>query len=138
MARRRSGLRPTCRRTWWSDMDVMMPKKDGEWNACREIMESALETRVLMLTASMAEDAIVEAVAAGATGYLQKDTDREQLKLSAVRNVALGNLRLPPEMVRRAFTAIRGAGKGDFPVTRSERHLRHPAKVEGRDDAGTA
>ena len=32
-------------------MDVMMPKKDGV-EACREIMESAPETRVLMLTAS--------------------------------------------------------------------------------------
>ena len=74
-------------------MDVMMPKKDGV-EACREIMEYAAETRVLMLTASTAEDAIVEAVAAGATGYLQKDTDREQL-LSVVRNVALGKLRLP-------------------------------------------
>ena len=74
-------------------MDVMMPKKDGV-EACREIMEYAPETRVLMLTASTAEDAIVEAVAAGATGYLQKDTDREQL-LSVVRNVALGKLRLP-------------------------------------------
>ena len=74
-------------------MDMMMPKKDGV-EAYREIMEYAPETRVLMLTASMAEDAIVEAVAAGATGYLQKDTDREQL-LSVVRNVALGKLRLP-------------------------------------------
>ena len=90
-------------------MDVMMPKKDGV-EACREIMESAPETRVVMLTASTAEDAIVEAVAAGATGYLQKDTDMEQL-LSAVRNVALGNLRLPSEIVRRAFTAIRDEGR---------------------------
>ena len=37
-------------------MDVMMPKKDGV-EACREIMESAPETRVLMLTASTEEDA---------------------------------------------------------------------------------
>ena len=87
-------------------MDVMMPKKDGV-EACREIMDSAPETRVLMLTASTEEDAVVEAVAAGATGYLQKETDREQL-LSAVRNVAQGNLRLPAESVRRAFEAIRG------------------------------
>ena len=90
-------------------MDVMMPKKDGV-EACREIMESAPETRVLMLTASTEEDAVVEAVAAGATGYLQKETDREQL-LSAVRSVALGNLSLPTESVRRAFEAIRGAGR---------------------------
>ncbi len=89
-------------------MDVMMPKKDGV-EACREIMESAPEIRVLMLTASTEEDAVVEAVAAGATGYLQKETNREQL-LSAVRNVALGNLRLPTESVRRAFEAIRGGG----------------------------
>ena len=92
-------------------MDVMMPKKDGV-EACREIMESAPETRVLMLTASTEEDAVVEAVAAGATGYLQKETDREQL-LSAVRDVALGELRLPADVVRRTFKAIRGgAGTG--------------------------
>ena len=90
-------------------MDVMMPRKDGV-EACREIMESAPETRVLMLTASTEEDAVVEAVAAGATGYLQKETDRERL-LSAVRAVALGELRLPADVVRRTFEAIRGGGK---------------------------
>ena len=93
-------------------MDVMMPKKDGV-ETCREIMESAPETRVLMLTASTEEDAVVEAVAAGATGYLQKETGREQL-LSAVRNVALGELRLPADVVRRTFKALRDcAGTGD-------------------------
>ena len=105
-------------------MDVMMPKKDGV-EACREIMESAPETRVLMLTASTEEDAIVEAVAAGATGYLQKETGREQL-LSAVRNVALGNLRLPTESVRRAFEAVRGGGRtADAPagLTSREREI---------------
>ena len=90
-------------------MDVMMPKKDGV-EACREIMESAPETRVLMLTASTEEDAVVEAVAAGATGYLQKETDREQL-LSTLRNVVLGDFHLPIEIVRRAFAGLRGAGK---------------------------
>ena len=90
-------------------MDVMMPKKDGV-EACREIMESAPETRVLILTASTEEDAIVEAVAAGATGFLQKETDREQL-LSALRNVVLGDFHLPTEIVRRAFEAIRRGGK---------------------------
>ena len=93
-------------------MDVIMPKKDGV-EACREIMESAPETRVLMLTASTEEDAVVEAVAAGATGYLQKETDREQL-LSAVRDVARGDLRLPTEIVRRTFKALRdGTRTGD-------------------------
>ena len=90
-------------------MDVIMPRKDGV-EACREIMESAPETRVVMLTASTEVDAIVEAVAAGATGYLQKETDRERL-LSTVRDAVSGELRVPVEVVRRAFEAIRGSGR---------------------------
>ena len=90
-------------------MDVIMPEKDGV-EACREIMESAPETRVVMLTASTEEDAIVEAVAAGATGYLQKETDRERL-LSALRDAIMGELSVPVEVIKRAFEAIRGGGK---------------------------
>ena len=90
-------------------MDVIMPKKDGV-EACREIMESAPETRVVMLTASAEVDAIVEAVAAGATGYLQKETDRERL-LSTVRDAVSGELRVPVEVVRRAFEEIRAGGR---------------------------
>ena len=93
-------------------MDVMMPGKDGV-EACREIMESAPGTRVVMLTASTEEAAVVAAVAAGATGYLQKETDRERL-LAAVRGVYRGELLVPVEVVRRVFVQIRdAAGTGD-------------------------
>ncbi len=54
-------------------MDVMMPRKDGV-EACREIM----------LTASTEEDAVIEAVAAGATGYLQKVSGMERLLIPRV------------------------------------------------------
>ena len=40
-------------------MDVMMPKKDSV-EACREIMESLPETRVIMLTASTEANAVIE------------------------------------------------------------------------------
>ena len=90
-------------------MDVMMPGKDGV-EACREIMESAPDTRVVMLTASTEEAAVVEAVAAGATGYLQKETDRERL-LAAVRGVYRGELLVPVEVVRRVFVQIRDAAR---------------------------
>ena len=95
-------------------MDVIMPEKGGV-EACREIMESAPETRVVMLTASTEEDAIVEAVSAGATGYLQKETDRERL-LSALRDAIQGELSVPIEVVKRAFETIRGVG-GDGDAT---------------------
>ena len=87
-------------------MDVMMPNKDGV-EACREIMESAPETRVIMLTASTEEDAVIEAVAAGATGYLQKVSGMDRL-LSTVKVVAAGEMRVPPAVVRRVFRGIRG------------------------------
>ena len=94
-------------------IDVMMPGKDGI-DACREIMELLPDTRVMMLTASTEEDAVIEAVAAGATGYLQKYSRPEEL-VEAVLDVAEGRLRIPDKAVRRVFAMIRGRRK---PVSR--------------------
>ena len=90
-------------------MDVMMPRKDGV-EACREIMESLPETRVIMLTASTEADAVIEAVAAGAAGYLQKVAGMDQL-LGMVKGVAAGELCLPAEVMRRVFDRIRSGAK---------------------------
>ena len=90
-------------------MDVMMPGKDGV-EACREIMESAPGTRVVMLTASTEEDAVIEAVAAGATGYLQKVSGMDRL-LSTLKLVAAGEMPVPPDVVRRVFARIRREAK---------------------------
>ena len=87
-------------------MDVIMPNKDGV-DACREIMELLPNTRVLMLTASTEEDAVIEAVAAGATGYLQKYS-RPEVLVEAVLDVAEGQLRIPGEVVREVFALVRG------------------------------
>ena len=106
-------------------MDVIMPGKDGV-EACREIMESAPETRVVMLTASTEEQAVVEAVAAGATGYLLKEAGLERL-LSAVRGVLSGELSVPTEVVRRVFEGIRDREQEDAAVaaglTQREREI---------------
>ena len=82
-----------------------MPNKDRV-EACREIMEFASATRVVMLTASTEEDAVIEAVAAGAAGYLQKVSGMERL-LATVRDVAAGELRVAADVVRRVFAGIR-------------------------------
>ena len=88
-------------------MDVMMPLKNGI-DACREITEMLPDTRVLILTASSEEDAVMEAVAAGATGYLQKYSGKEKL-LRTVRDVAEGEYRIPSDVIRRVFAGIRHA-----------------------------
>ncbi len=90
-------------------MDVMMPKKDGV-EACREIMESLPETRVIMLTASTEADAVIEAVAAGAAGYLQKVAGMDQV-LGMMKSAAAGEMRLPTEVVRRVFDRLRSRAR---------------------------
>ena len=86
-------------------MDVMMPIKNGI-DACREIMEVLPETRVLMVTAATERDAVIEAVAAGATGYLEKYSGMEKL-LRTVRDVAEGEHRIPGDVIRRVFAGFR-------------------------------
>ncbi len=87
-------------------MDVIMPKKDGI-DACREIMELLPATRVLMLTASPELHAVIESIAAGAAGYLQKYSQPEELA-EAVLDVAQGRLRMPEEAVKEVFAMVRG------------------------------
>ena len=86
-------------------MDVIMPVMDGI-EACREITELLPGTRVLMLTASNEQDAIVRSIAAGATGYLQKYSGKEQL-LTTLRAVAEGEFRIPGNAARRLARAVR-------------------------------
>ena len=107
-------------------MDVLMPTKNGI-EACREITEVLRETRVLILTASSEEDAVMEAIAAGATGYLQKYSGKELL-LRTVRDVADGEYRIPADAIRRAFAGIRAASEqvaasGPGKLTAREREI---------------
>ena len=88
-------------------MDVIMPLKDGI-EACREISETLPDTRVLILTAATAEDAVIEAIAAGATGYLQKYSGKEEL-LRTIRDVADGEFRIPADAMGRVFAEIRAS-----------------------------
>ncbi len=96
-------------------MDILMPVKDGI-EACREITAALPDTRILMLTASNRHGAIVQAVNAGATGYLQKFSGKEML-LSTVREVADGEFRVQGEAARQLVT---GLSSGGVPIPPSE------------------
>ena len=107
-------------------MDLMMPRLDGV-EACRQIMEKLPDTQVLMLTASAEEDAVIEAVAAGATGCLQKHSGGKELE-EAVRAIAEGRLRISDEAMRRTLVMIRGelwgkTRRGSSTPTAREREL---------------
>ena len=89
-------------------MDVMMPGKDGV-EACRDILELMPDTRVLIITASTEEDAVIEAIAAGALGFVQKYSASDEL-VDAVRAVAAGRLMIPDDSVKRVFRLIQDGG----------------------------
>ena len=103
-------------------MDVMMPKKDGV-EACREIMESLPETRVIMLTASTEANAVIEAVAVGAAGHLLKVAGMDQV-LGMMKSAPEGEGCLPTEVVRRVFARIQsGARAKDVNLTQREKEI---------------
>ena len=107
-------------------MDVIMPGRDGV-EACRAIMDILPDTRVLMLTASTEQDAVIQSVAAGATGYVQKFSGREEL-IAAIRDVADDRLHIPGDAVRWVFATIRDEPErtvrlGSDTLTRGEREI---------------
>jgi DNA-binding NarL/FixJ family response regulator len=79
-------------------MDVRMPVLDG-LAATREVLGQG-EAKVLMLTTFDLDDYIYEALRAGASGFLLKDSEPEEL-LRAVRTVAGGEALLAPSITRR-------------------------------------
>jgi DNA-binding NarL/FixJ family response regulator len=80
-------------------MDVRMPNMDGI-EATRRIVARGSPARVLMLTTFDLDAHVVDALRAGASGFLLKDVDREKL-VDAVRTVAAGETILAPTVLHR-------------------------------------
>jgi len=79
-------------------MDLSMPGMDGV-EATRRILEAHPQIHVVVLTSFADQRRVSEALAAGAVGYLLKDSDARDL-LAAIRSAALGNAPLDPRVAR--------------------------------------
>jgi DNA-binding NarL/FixJ family response regulator len=96
-------------------MDLHMPVLDGP-GATSELARRVPSARVLVLTTFDTDADIVRAVEAGATGYLLKDTPRDQL-VEAVRRAAGGETVLAPPVAARLMRRMRDR---DFELTARE------------------
>ncbi len=90
-------------------MDLRMPVLDGV-GATREIVARGLRARVLIVTTYDTESDVLPAIEAGATGYLLKDTPREELR-RAVRAAAAGESVLSPPVARTVLGQVRQPAK---------------------------
>ncbi len=87
-------------------MDLRMPVLDGAAATARIVAEVP-GVRVLVLTTYETDADILRAVEAGATGYLLKDTPRDQL-VAGVRGAARGESALSPSVASRLVQQMRG------------------------------
>ena len=104
-------------------MDIRMPGTDGI--AATRAITAAHPTRVLMLTTFDDDDSVYGALRAGASGFLVKDMELDDI-LAAVRVVAAGDALIAPGVTRRLIAAFAATGR----PARSHRSL---ATVTGRE-----
>jgi DNA-binding NarL/FixJ family response regulator len=83
-------------------MDVQMPKVNGLEATRRIAHAAACDTRVLILTTFEQDEYVFDALRAGASGFLLKNTPPEDL-VQAVRIVAAGDALLSPSVTRRVI-----------------------------------
>jgi DNA-binding NarL/FixJ family response regulator len=100
-------------------MDLRMPGMDGV-AATSVIAASSNGPRVVVVTTYDTDSDILRAVEAGATGYLLKDTPRQQMA-DAVRAAARGETVLAPPVAAKLMTRMR-AGTADV-LTAREREV---------------
>lgn len=86
-------------------MDLRLPVLDGV-AATAQIRSRQPSTQVLVLTTYDSDADIVRALAAGAVGYLLKDTPREEL-YRAIRAAAHGQATLAPAVATRLISRVR-------------------------------
>ncbi len=89
-------------------MDLRMPILNGI-QATRQIRERFPQVKVLVLTTYDDDGWVFDAVRAGASGYLLKDTPREQL-IAAIRGTAAGATHVDPQVAGKLFQQISQPG----------------------------
>jgi len=85
-------------------MDLMMPEMDGI-TATREICALRAETRIIALTSFLEDEKLIPAIQAGATSFLLKDVQPEEL-IDAIRAANRGEVRLNPGAARKLMEKV--------------------------------
>jgi DNA-binding NarL/FixJ family response regulator len=88
-------------------MDLNMPVMSGV-DATREVARIAPLTRVLVLTISDWDSDVIEAILAGACGYLLKDSSIDEL-IQGIRSAAVGEALISPQIAAKVLQRVRAS-----------------------------
>ena len=109
-------------------MDIGLPGIDGI-AATRAILAERPEALVVVITGYLEEEHLVQALEAGAQGYLLKSEEPERL-FAAIEEVAAGRTVLPPELAQKALSRLArlrtgggGRSAGRQPLQLTEREI---------------
>jgi DNA-binding NarL/FixJ family response regulator len=97
----------------WPDvvlMDIRMPKIDG-LTATRRLRSRPSPPQVIVLTTFNADEHVLDALRAGASGFLLKDTPPRDI-IEAVRTVAAGAATLSPAVIRQLIDHVADPAAG--------------------------
>ena len=86
-------------------MDSRLPDGSGI-EACRDIRDENANIKVLMSTSYGGEDAVIDSIIAGASGYLLKKTHSQEL-VDAIRKLATGKSLLDPTVTASVLERVR-------------------------------
>lgn len=105
-------------------LDLNLPDGNGI-ELCRELRSSFPSLRCLIVTQHSNQTAMLDAVIAGASGYVTKDIGVQELR-SAIRRVAAGEMLLSAANIRSAMARLRTSGDSDLrtqSLTKAERDI---------------
>lgn len=92
-------------------LDVRLPDGSGV-EVCRDVRSSMPEVHCLMLTSYADDEALFDAIMAGASGYVLKEIRGNDL-VDAIRQVASGKSLLDPMATQRVLERLRNGEKHD-------------------------
>jgi DNA-binding NarL/FixJ family response regulator len=96
-------------------MDLNMPGMSGI-EATARVLEARPRVGVLMLTINRDDQRVLEAVRAGARGYLLKDAELDEI-VAAIRDTAAGRARLAPAAAAALMAEVRRGGASPAAIT---------------------
>ena len=99
-------------------MDLLMPVMDGV-AATAAIRREMPDVEVVALTSVLEDASVIEAVRAGAIGYLLKDTEAHELR-RAIKAAAAGQVQISPQAAARLLREVRTPDMGREVLTERE------------------